>query len=97
MIEVRSGSIELDGQSIEDVEVRSLRKSLSVVAQQPRESSSSRFPDSLFPPLTLAFTVMLAASIRDNLDPDRERNDAEIWVALEKIKVRLLSCLLGTQ
>lgn len=63
MIEMRSGTIRIDGQSISTIPARQLRSQMTIVPQNP---------------------LVLAATIRENLDPEGICTEAELWDALHK-------------
>lgn len=63
MIEMRSGTILIDGQSISSIPARKLRSQMTIVPQNP---------------------LVLAATIRENLDPEGVCTEADLWDALEK-------------
>ncbi|SPO23263.1 related to ABC transporter [Ustilago trichophora] len=63
MIEMRSGTIRIDGQSISEMVARKLRSQMTIVPQSP---------------------LVLAATIRENLDPEGVCTDDELWDALQK-------------
>ncbi|SPO21955.1 related to ABC transporter [Ustilago trichophora] len=63
MIEMRSGTIRIDGQSISEMAARKLRSQMTIVPQNP---------------------LVLAATIRENLDPEGVCTDDELWGALQK-------------
>ncbi|KAJ9478154.1 putative Metal resistance protein YCF1 (putative) [Pseudozyma hubeiensis] len=63
MIEMRSGTIRIDGKSISDILSQKLRSQMTIVAQNP---------------------LVLAATIRENLDPEGVCTEAELWDALHK-------------
>lgn len=63
MIEMRSGTIRIDGQNITDMPARKLRSQMTIVPQNP---------------------LVLAATIRENLDPEGVCTDDELWDALTK-------------
>ncbi|KAJ1028578.1 hypothetical protein NDA16_001744 [Ustilago loliicola] len=63
MIDMRSGTIRIDGKDITDMSPRKLRSQMTIVAQNP---------------------LVLAATIRENLDPEGLCTEDELWDAVRK-------------
>ncbi len=63
MIDMRSGSIQIDGRNISEMSARKLRSQMTIVAQNP---------------------LVLAATIRENLDPEGVCTEDQLWDALKK-------------
>uniref|UniRef100_V5EWI6 Multidrug resistance-associated protein n=1 Tax=Kalmanozyma brasiliensis (strain GHG001) TaxID=1365824 RepID=V5EWI6_KALBG len=63
MIDMRSGTIKIDGKSIADIPARQLRSQMTIVPQNP---------------------LVLAATIRENLDPEGVCTEDQLWDALHK-------------
>lgn len=63
MIDMRSGTVRIDGADIKDMPARDLRSQMTIVPQNP---------------------LVLAATIRENLDPEGVCTEDQLWDALQK-------------
>ena len=108
MIEIRSGTISLDGVDISRVGVDALRRQLAIIPQDPvLFSGSFRFVIDTWDPCFEETDRCQRASVwdqsdawsrpscRSNLDPWNLHPDARLWEALEAVQLRNAVQALG--
>jgi ABC-type multidrug transport system fused ATPase/permease subunit len=66
IINLKSGHIHIDGLDIQKLSLRKLRRSISIIPQNP---------------------ILMAGTIRHNLDPFLEFADTEIWSSLKYVQL----------
>ena len=67
LVNLESGSIEIDGLRLDQVKLKDLRTNISVIPQDP---------------------VLFVGTVRYNLDPFDQYDDAQLWKALESTHVK---------
>jgi ATP-binding cassette, subfamily C (CFTR/MRP), member 1 len=84
VLEADSGAICIDGVDISTIGLRLLRSSISIVPQSPELFEVCSFT---FRAERTCFDVP-QGTLRFNIDPNEEYQDADIWVALEQAHLR---------